>query len=511
MLKYYFSFIFIFLTLVGYSQESGKSWGDQGNGTYINPILNADYSDPDVIRVDDKYYMVASDFHFLGMQVLQSDDMVNWKLISQIYNRFDFPEWERNERYKGGSWAPSIRYHYGKFWVFFCTPQEGLFMSSAEKPEGPWSPLHLVKNVKRWEDPCPFWDEDGRAYLGRSVVGAGPIIIHKMKPDGTELLDDGVVVYTGPVAEGTKIYKRNGYYYLSIPEGGVAKGWQTVLRAKNIYGPYEKRIVLEQGMTNINGPHQGAMVDTPDGEWFFFHFQKTNPLGRVVHLQPMYWENDWPVVGVDLNRNGIGEPVYVWKKPVICGEICHPQTSDDFNGNKLSLQWQFNHNPVNTAWSLEKRKGMLTLSALYSETIKNARNTITQKTVGYLGEAYVKMNIDKISHGQKCGVLLMGKYNSLFGVSKNNNSVNIYFEYDGEIHIGECVKGNIIYIKVVMDAVNNKYHFEYSYDDKNYISFGNEFSMEWGNWKGARIGFYCYNTLTDSGEVSYDYFEYYYN
>lgn len=234
------------------------AWGDQGNGTYVNPILNADYSDPDAIRVGDKYYMIASDFHFMGMQMLESDDLVNWTLISKVYDRINLPQYEEMDAYAEGSWAPALRYHDGKFWVFFCTPYDGLFMTTATDPHGPWAPLHHVKDVDNWEDPCPFWDEDGQAYLGRSILGAGPIIIHKMSPDGRELLDEGRTVYTGPVAEGTKIHKFGEYYYLSIPEGGVQTGWQTILRSKNIYGPYEKKVVLEQGMTAINGPRQGC-------------------------------------------------------------------------------------------------------------------------------------------------------------------------------------------------------------------------------------------------------------
>ena len=299
-------------------------WGDQGDGTYRNPVLNADFSDPDVIRVGKKYYMVASDFHFIGMQVLESDDMVNWRYVSQIYSRFDEPGWDSNEHYAGGSWAPAIRYHDGLFYVYFCTPDEGLFMSTAKDAHGPWCPLHLVKRVEKWEDPCPLWDSDGQAYLGRSQWGAGPIIVHKMSADGKQLLDDGVTVYTGPVAEGTKFMKRNGYYYLIIPEGGVGQGWQTVLRAKNIYGPYERKVVLEQGSTNINGPHQGALVDTapsdsPEGgeqTWWFYHFQETPVLGRVVHLQPVRWQDDWPLMGVDYDGNGVGEPVASWQKPI---------------------------------------------------------------------------------------------------------------------------------------------------------------------------------------------------
>ncbi|WP_372772521.1 glycoside hydrolase 43 family protein [Mangrovibacterium sp.] len=236
--------------------------------------MNADYSDPDVVRVGVDYYMVCSEFHFMGMPVLHSTDLVNWTIVSQVYDEFKFaPEYSSNQRYAGGSWAPAIRFHAGKFYVYFCTPKEGLFMSSADKAEGPWEPLVQVESVDGWEDPCPFWDDNGQAYLGHSKVGAGPIIIHKMSADGKSLLDDGLTVYTGPVAEGTKIQKRNGYYYLSIPEGGVERGWQTILRSKNIYGPYEKKVVLETGSTQINGPHQGAMVDTPDGEWWFLHFQ----------------------------------------------------------------------------------------------------------------------------------------------------------------------------------------------------------------------------------------------
>ena len=236
-LKYLFSAValMVAVTAANAQEESFQTkWGDQGDGTYINPVLNADYSDPDVIRVGKKYYMVASDFHFMGMQVLESDDMVNWKIISQIYDRFELPMWDSNMRYAGGSWAPSIRYHDKKFWVYFCTPHEGLFMSTAENPEGPWTPLHCVKAVEKWEDPCPLWDDDGQAYLAHSLHGAGPIIIHKMSSDGKELLDEGVTVYRGPVAEGPKFLKKDGWYYISIPEGGVTSGWQTVLRSRNI-------------------------------------------------------------------------------------------------------------------------------------------------------------------------------------------------------------------------------------------------------------------------------------
>lgn len=335
--------IFTILLLAIAVSLQAQHWGEQGDGTFCNPILPTDLSDPDVIRVGDRYYMVASDFHFLGMQILESSDMVNWHVVTQLYDRFNFPGWDTMEHYAGGSWAPSIRWHDGRFWVYFCTPDEGLFMTSAERPEGPWSKLLLVKAVKKWEDPCPFWDEDGKAYLGHSLYGAGPIIIHRMSEDGTRLLDEGTTVYTGPVAEGTKIHKWNGYYYMSIPEGGVCCGWQTILRSNSIYGPYERKVVLEQGTTAINGPHQGALVDTPDGDWWFYHFQEWSPLGRIVHLQPVRWADGWPLIGIDLDGNGIGEPVAEWKMPLGSSsrsEIGNEVWKDDFGNSTLKPEWQ---------------------------------------------------------------------------------------------------------------------------------------------------------------------------
>ena len=499
---------FINNVLVLSAQGTPGKWGDQGNGTYINPILNADYSDPDVIRVRDKYYMIASDFHFLGMQVLESSDMINWKLISQIYHHFDFPGWDNNQQYAGGSWAPSIRYHDNKFWGFFCTPKEGLFMSNAVNPSGPWSPLHLVKKVEKWEDPCPFWDEDGQAYLGRSRHGAGPIIIHKMSADGTRLLDEGMTVYTGPVAEGTKIFKKDGYYYLSIPEGGVGTGWQTILRSKNIYGPYEKKVVLEQGSTTINGPHQGAIVDTPDDQWAFFHFQHHHALGRVVHLQPMHWENDWPVIGVDFDRNGIGEPVYVCQKPIESKTIFAPQTDDDFSTPNLSLQWQFNHNPTDHAWSLSAHPGSLTLKALKSSTFRLARNTLTQKIMGNISEATIAMDFTEIADGQRCGLACMGKINNVLGIKMEKGQKYLYTSNDTTEISTTFPNGNQIYLRVSIDMTNQKFQYFYSTDNIRFIPYGTSFFIPFGFWKGARIALYCYNKEQEAGTASFQWFKY---
>lgn len=481
-----------------------EGWGDQGDGTYINPVINADFSDPDVIRVGQKYYMVASDFHFMGMQVLESEDMVNWRYISQIYNKLDEPGWDQNQHYAGGSWAPAIRYHNGLYYVFFCTPDEGLYMSTAKDPHGPWAPLHLVKRVKKWEDPCPFWEDDGedqssdgQAYLGRSRHGAGPIIVHKMSPDGKQLLDEGITVYEGPVAEGTKFMKRNGWYYLIIPEGGVGKGWQTVLRAKNIYGPYERKIVLEQGSTKINGPHQGALVDAPDGSWWFYHFQETPVLGRVVHLQPVRWEADWPLMGSDDDRNGIGEPVHTWQKPIMqtSGDY-QLQTDDDFDGPTLGLQWQWNHNPEDNHWTLKERKGWLTLKALPADSLKASRNMLTQKVIGYQSESTTLLTIQGDCYA---GLFCSGKEFHGIGLCKEG----VFMESHGKRQLVAKGKFVQLWLRISNDCTANRHQFSYSTDGQHYTKIADAFPMRSGYWKGIRVGLFCYG---NSGKAQFDWF-----
>ena len=473
-----------------------EGWGDQGDGTYRNPVLNADFSDPDVIRVGAKYYMVASDFHFLGMQVLESDDMVNWRYISQIYRRFDEPGWDENAHYAGGSWAPAIRYHNGLYYVYFCTPDEGLYMTTAKDPHGPWAPLHLVKRVVKWEDPCPFWDEDGQAYLGRSRHGAGPIIVHKMSADGKTLLDEGKTVYEGPIAEGTKFLKRNGWYYLIIPEGGVGTGWQTVLRSRNIYGPYQRKVVLEQGSTKINGPHQGALVDAPDGSWWFYHFQETPVLGRVVHLQPARWQDDWPLMGVDYDGNGVGEPVSMWKKPIPSTSAPLLQTDDDFSGT-LGLQWQWNHNPVDSHWSLTDRKGWLTLKAQPADSLKACRNMLTQKVVGWLSES---TTLVESSGDNYAGLFCSGKLFRAVGLCKDG----IYVEAGGQRQMVEKGRFAKVWLRVTNDSQQNRHQFAYSLDGEHFVSAGETFPMRGGYWKGIRTGLFCYGS---NGKAHFDSFQ----
>lgn len=445
--------------------------------------------------------------------------MVNWTIISQVYDRLE--GYDDMGHYGKGSWAPALVFHDGTYYVYFCSPDEGLFMSTATDPHGPWAPLRCVKNIKGWEDPYPFWDDNGQAYLGHSLVGAGPIIIHKMSADGRTLQDDGMLVYTGYVAEGTKFLKRDGWYYLVIPEGGVGTGWQTVLRSKDIYGPYEKKVILEQGTTEINGPHQGNLVDTPNGEWWLFHFQNTPGLGRVTHLEPVQWIDGWPMAGVDVNMNGIGEPVYVYRKPNVSAADADlksasresgisnplqrpslPQHSDEFTEVSLGLQWQWNHNPVDDHWSLTEKKGWLTLKALEADQVKNARNTITQKTMGYEGKAVTQLDASALAEGTRAGLCALGGKYAGIGVTKQNGKLQFYSEVNGKVELlGTAPK--TAYLKV--HAEGYWFTFSYSTDGKNYKEAGKKVGVRSANWKGPRLGLYCYGP---QGKANFNYFHY---
>lgn len=500
--------------MTGSEQLRPGAWGDMGNGYYRNPVLKADFSDPDVIRVGDDFYMVCSEFHYIGMPVLHSKDLVNWTIIGQVYDRLDIdPRYDTMDRYGIGSWAPAIRHHDGLFYVYFCTPEEGLYMSTAENPAGPWAPLHEVKRVRGWEDPCPFWDDDGNAYLGHSTVGAGPIIIHRMSPDGKQLLDDGVIVYIGKTAEGTKIYKRDGFYYLIIPEGGVSQGWQTALRSRSIYGPYERKVVLQQGRTAVNGPHQGGLVDLPCGESWFVHFQSLGALGRVCHLQPVRWVDGWPIMGRD------GEPVEVFRKPNVSSE--HPaaqhsqaqhtaflQTSDEFDSPSLGLQWQWNHNPVPEYWSLTERPGYLRLRAVHAPDIMRARNTLTQKLIGGKGTVTVEQCVEGMATGQRAGLTFLGAdADNWICVERSDSGFHIEAMTAGVAYHGPEICCERVWFSTHYDFAGAT-TLSFSTDGTRFLRLGGECRLSYGFWKGARIGLFTYNSTGAGGVVDFDWFRY---
>ncbi len=338
---------------------------DLGDGSYANPVLHADYSDPDVIRVGSEFWLTASSFTATpGLPILRSTDLVNWTLVGHALCQVPDPSYAAL-RPGCGVWAPSIREHGGRFWIFFPLPDEGIFVTVAPHPAGPWSEPWLLQEAKGWIDPCPFWDDDGNAWLFHAYANSRAGVrdrlhVRRMAPDASRLLGDGVEIVHAPhhpFLEGPKVHKRDGWYYVMAPGGGVPIGWQVAFRSRHITGPYEEKIVLHRGSTAINGPHQGAFVDTPSGDWWFIHFQDLGPFGRVSHLQPVAWPSghDWPRIGtaaLDLAAPEPGEPV-AWARNALLrpGALrIAPATSDSFDSARLGPQWQWNanHDP---AWA----------------------------------------------------------------------------------------------------------------------------------------------------------------
>ena len=369
---------FLFIILFSFTSAFAQSqvWDpDNGDGTYSNPVIHADYSDPDAIRVGDNFYMIASSFNAApGLPILQSTDLVNWSLIGYALEKQPPFDVFNKVQHGNGVWAPSIRYHNNEFYIYYPDPDFGIYLIKAKNIPGPWSKPLLVEAGKGLIDPCPLWDDNGKAYLVHAYAGSRAgfksiIVVKEMNSRGDSITGKPVMVYDGnkvdPTIEGPKFYKRNGYYYIFAPAGGVSTGWQLVLRSKNVYGPYERKVVMDQGKSSINGPHQGAWVNTVNGEDWFLHFQDKEAYGRIVHLQPMQWKNDWPVIGKDEDGDGKGEPVMRHKKPFSKTRSVNvvPPTSEEFNKPAIGLQWQWQANEQE-GWPFATSNGFLRMNCL---------------------------------------------------------------------------------------------------------------------------------------------------
>ena len=439
-----------------YAQQPSQCWNPDKGAHYVNPVLNADYSDPDVCRVGDDFYMTSSSFAcFPGLQILHSTDLVNWEIIGAALTDYPGPSWSDSRPWEtlsqqldkpyddtpdshawrtvpqhgNGVWAPAIRYHEGYFYIYCGDPDRGVFMVRTDDPRGRWEDPVWVVKAKGYIDPCPFWDEDGKAYLSHGCAGSragikSVLFVAPMSPNGTRLLGPSRIVYDGhetqPTIEGTKFYKRNGYYYIFSPAGGVPTGWQVVLRSRSPWGPYEEKVVMAEGKSGVNGPHQGAWIDTPAGEHWFMHFQDKDAYGRVVHLQPMEWTDEgWPVIGIDKDGDGVGEPVMKYGKPALASSgIFQPAESDDFVSTELGLQWQWHGIPSPYWYYLNpSANGTLRLYTVDQaegwRNLGDSPNLLLQKTPADSFTATAKVrfvpNPQLKEKGESCGLVLMGQ------------------------------------------------------------------------------------------------------
>lgn len=486
---------------------------DLGGGRYRNPVLWCDYSDPDVIRVGDTYYLTASSFNYVpGLPILTSKDLVNWTLVNYALPRIP-EERYRVPRHAQGVWAPSIRYHEGLFFICYGMPDEGIFMVRTADPLGEWDAPVCVLPGKGLIDPCPVWDENGNAWIvhgyARSRIGFKSFLgIFPVSPDGLHATGEDHILYNGlstqPTIEGPKVYRRDGYYYIFAPAGGVETGWQTVLRSRSLHGPYEEKIVLRQDDTPVNGPHQGGWVDTPDGQDWFMHFQSMGPYGRVTHLQPMTWQDGWPVMG---DR---GKPVSVCAKPhAPACEALSLQSSDDFSGS-LNLAWQFTGNPPPDAYQL--LDGRLRLFARPApepaQSLWGYPQIITQKICCPSFAAQVTVDAGALQPGAQAGMALMGgEYGGVIvyrtqeglfvGDLRSSGDTDETAEADA---LGD-VQTVTLRMQLLITGPGEAQAQFYYYTDGRLRAIGSAFTPERHTWVGARIALFC--TPFEGGENSW--------
>lgn len=495
---------------------------------YKNPIIHADYSDPDAIRVGNDYYMVSSSFNAVpGIPILHSKDLVNWTLIGHALSKLVPEEHFRKVQHGGGVWAPSIRYHNNEFYIFYPDPDFGIYLIKSKKILGPWSEPVLVESGKGLIDPCPLWDEDGKVYLVHAYAGSRAgiksiLVIRELNKEATRPVGQPVLVYDGhiqdPTVEGPKLYKYNGYYYIFAPAGGVSTGWQLVLRSRNIYGPYERRNVMDQGKTNINGPHQGAWVETNSGEHWFIHFQDKKAYGRIVHLQPMRWKDGWPVIGNDPDADGRGEPVLSFTKPVHTqGGKENIQLGDEFNGISISPEWQWQANP-GQAWAfLNKAEGKLRLYGVVQEkkekNIWMMPNMLLQKFPAEEFNAEIKFRFNPNTVGEKFGFVVMGTDYAYIAVEKRAEAVSILFSMSKSADKGNAEETKILSMTGSQDIVFNirvekegVCHFGYKDENGKQVTLSPTFIAKPGKWIGAKFGIFCSGAekTNDSGFADID-------
>lgn len=498
-------------------------------GYYTNPILPADFSDLDVIRVGNDYYAISSTMQFSpGMAVLHSADLVHWRIISHVVNDITAISselnWNKMNRYGRGIWAGSIRYYNKKFWVYFGTPDEGFFMSSAKNPAGPWEPLHQLWNVKGWDDCCSFQDDDGQLYFIATNFEVDPknnkaynIHLFKMTPDGKQLLmNSDTILYQAKGSEANKLYKINGFYYHYFSQVNEA-GQRYIMmgRSKNILGPYEYKQLNKVDRKKDREPNQGGLV-TANNKWYFLtHHGRGDWEGRPASLLPVTWIEHWPIIG-KVGKDTIGEMVWTGKIPLATQAKHAIQTSDEFHSQTLNVQWEWNYQPRADKWSLTERKGYLRLHAFVpilpnnkEQLLLRAGNTITQRSMrNKTNHATAKIDVSNMANGQCAGLTHFSTSSySTIAIQKKNGKKMLVYDANGKDSLVAHITQNQIWLQSSWN-INGTNTYAYSTDGKKYITLPNTTQLSWGSYRGDRIGIFNYNTLAESGFIDVDYFRY---
>lgn len=508
------------LVCVGHlsAQTRSLAWvADQGNSAYRNPILHADYSDPDVIRVGDDYWMTSSSFDCIpALQILHSTDLVNWELAGAVHSYR--PEGIQAQ-HGNGVWAPSIRHHNGEFYIYWGDPDVGIFMVHTSDPRGEWSKPHLVESGVGMIDPCPLWDDNGKAYLVHAWAGSRAgfksiLSASEMTPDGKSLIGPEVLLFDGhngnPTVEGPKFYKHNGWYYIFAPAGGVKEGWQLVLRSRDPLGNYEWCKVLHQGNTDIHGPHQGGWVTDVAGNSWFVHFEDRYAYGRVVHLQPMEWSADgWCRIGVDRDGDGIGEPVAAYLKPAtnLPQRITTPAESDEFTSPTLGLQWQWFGLPERD-WAMHSPEGYLRLYTQPYTSLWESRNILTQKLTAPVETFTAKVSFRGGTVGDRGGIAIVGRDFATLAFEMTEEGV-VLCQTDckgADKGASEVVRSRIpvvdtndILLRVAITE-GAMCQFYWAKPGDTFTPVGVPFKAKEGKWIGAKFGLFAVSSkVTNDG------------
>ena len=538
--------------LTASAQYKSEVWSpDNGDGTYNNPVINADYSDPDVCvgpSVED-YYMTASSFQCTpGLPILHSRDLVNWEIVGYALKSLYEGDCKLTEHYNkvqhgNGVWAPSIRYHQGEYYIYWGDPDHGVYMVKTKDPAGEWEKPVCVIRGKGYIDTTPLWDEDGRCYLVNGWANsrskfASVLTVREMSADGTRAIGQPVIVFDGNgtenrTCEGPKFYKRDGWYWIMCPAGGVPEGFQLAMRSKSPYGPYEAKKVLQQGKTAINGPHQGAWVHTKYGEDWFLHFQDKEAYGRVMHLNPVDWTTGWPVMGRK------GEPVATYKKPKASSTVVvNPVESDEFNAPTIGRQWQWQAN-YDEKFGVPTAFGTMRIYTHKLDTDwKNlwpVPNMLLQKTPADEFTVTAKLRFTSKADGQMGGIIMMGHNYQALVVRREGKEFKLLILTCQDADRGKAQQEELvatlkptaedkidykpgihedIYLRLqVSNAEAGVAHggkplvsFAWSQNGKKFTPCGSQYEMKQGKWIGAKFGFVAVDTnpKTDRGWIDAD-------
>jgi len=501
------------LALLGGSAAPAQVWrSDQGDSSYRNPVLFADYPDPDIIRVGSDYYFVTTTFaNAPGLTLLKSKDLVNWRIFSHVVPRLDDrPEYRLDagkDAYRRGLFAASLRHHDGTFYIVVTPVGQNTRIYRARDPQGPWTMNELDRAAF---DPGLFIEADGTGYIATSIGSDGTIRLLKLDPGFRRVVDDRKIHYNAG-AEGSKIIRRGDFYYLfnAIPR----RLGLTVSRARSLYGPWETRPQID----DRSGGHQGALVDTADGKWVGFVMLDAGAIGRTTNLSPIFWQDDWPVWGAPEAPNRVPARA---AKPITGFPFAEPATSDDFSARQLGGQWQWNHNPDDRRWSLSARPGFLRLRPTQADTLWRARNTLTQKAQGPRSRAEVKLDIRHVAPGDRCGFGTFGQYSATLAVTRNDRgAASLTMDVLESTDTGPVADrrmpatpfaGATLWIALDLDFTTDRGRLSYSGDGVRWQAAGGDFPLAFawrtGTFQGEQMALSCYNPRPGTGYLDVDSF-----